>query len=142
MAEAVQGYLAKAGVELVIDAYDWTTYRDKMTSGDYDVCFYGWFGDNGDADNFMSLLETKDPAMNLARYENPAYNKLAAQARQTQKGEKRNQLYRQMEEIAADDNVWLLFCHNSNASAYREEVRNYSYHVTGNIFLKDIYKDK
>ena len=142
LAEAVQGYLAKAGVELVIDAYDWTNYREKMTSGDYDVCFYGWFGDNGDADNFMSLLETKDPAMNLARYENSEYNKLAAQARQTQKGEKRNQLYKQMEEIAADDNVWLLFCHNANASAYREEVKNYSYHVTGNIFLKDIYKDK
>ncbi len=142
LAEAVQGYLAKVGVDMVIDAYDWTTYRDKMASGDYDVCFYGWFGDNGDADNFMSLLETQDPAMNLARYKNPKYNKLAAQARKTKKGEERNGIYKQMEEIAADDNVWLLFCHNSNASAYREEVKNYSYHVTGNIFLKNIYKDE
>lgn len=140
LAEAVQGYLAKAGVEMTIDAYDWTTYRDKMAAGDYDVCFYGWFGDNGDADNFMSLLATKDYSMNLARYENEEYNQLAVQARQIENGTKRNQLYERMEKIVAEDNVWLLFCHNSNASAYRSEVHNYSYHVTGNIFLKNISK--
>lgn len=63
LAEAVQSYLSKVGVTATIDSYDWTTYKEKIKAGDYDICFYGWIGDNGDPDNFMYLLAHEDPTM-------------------------------------------------------------------------------
>jgi peptide/nickel transport system substrate-binding protein len=46
-------------VDCQIDVYDWTTYKEKVKAGDYDICFYGWTGDNGDPDNFMSCSPTR-----------------------------------------------------------------------------------
>jgi len=69
LATAIQGYLQKVGVECTIDIYDWTTYKEKVKGGDYDIAFYGWIGDNGDPDNFLNLLSDSDPSMNIARWQ-------------------------------------------------------------------------
>ena len=55
--EAIQGYLSKIGINCTIDAYDWATYRDKIKNGDYDLCYYGWLGDNGDPDNLLNIFQ-------------------------------------------------------------------------------------
>ena len=56
LANMIQGYLREVGVEVSITQYDWTTYKTKVQTDPYDICFYGWTGDNGDPDNFMNLL--------------------------------------------------------------------------------------
>lgn len=140
LAEAIQGYWAKVGVTATIDPYDWTTYKEKIKAGDYDVCFYGWNGDNGDPDNFMNLLCDPDPTMNVSRYNNPAYNALIAQAAAAPNGEERNALYVQMEQMVADDCVWLPISHAQNLSAYNPAVDGYYYHQTGVVFFKGMSK--
>jgi len=68
LATAVQGYLQKVGVECTIDTYDWTTYKEKVKAGDYDVAFYGWIGDNGDPDNFLCVFFCgNDNSFNMGR---------------------------------------------------------------------------
>jgi len=131
LAEAVQGYLAKVGVTATIDSYDWTTYKEKIKGGDYDICFYGWIGDNGDPDNFMYLLAHEDPTMNVARYQNPEFNRLIEEGVKTQAGPERNKIYTELEKIAAADAVWLPISHAQTLAAYRPEVQNFLYHVTG-----------
>lgn len=140
LAEAIQGYFAKVGVTATIDSYDWTTYKDKIKAGDYDICFYGWNGDNGDADNFMNLLSDEDPTMNVARYKNPAYNDLIKKALATPAGSDRDALYVQMEQMVADDCAWLPISHSMTLSGYNPLVKNYSYHMTANVFLSKTYK--
>ncbi|SMC64738.1 ABC transporter substrate-binding protein [Papillibacter cinnamivorans] len=140
LAEAIQGYLAKVGVDCTIDVFDWTTYKEKVKAGDYDICFYGWTGDNGDPDNFMSLLSDKDPAMNVARYDNAAYNDLIAQGKAAPEGADRDAIYKQLEQIQVDENPWLLISHSKLLSAYSPKVQGYYYHVTGNIFLSQMSK--
>ena len=78
LAEAIQNYLSKVGVTATIDVYQWTEYKDKTKQGEGDIVFYGWNGDNGDADNFMSLLDSKEIAssLNVARYSNPEVDAL------------------------------------------------------------------
>ena len=56
LAESVQNYLAKIGVTATIDSYNWTDYKAKLANGEGDIFFYGWTGDNGDADNFLSII--------------------------------------------------------------------------------------
>ena len=131
LAEAIQGYLAKVGVTATIDSYDWTTYKEKLKGGDYDICFYGWIGDNGDPDNFMYLLAHEDPTMNVALYNNPEFNNLLKEGIKTPAGEDRNKIYTEMEKIAAKDAAWLPISHAESLAAYRPNVQNFLYHVTG-----------
>ncbi|MCR4434320.1 MAG: ABC transporter substrate-binding protein [Clostridiales bacterium] len=142
LAEAVQGYLSKVGVTCNIEVFDWTTYKQKIKAGDYDICFYGWTGDNGDPDNFMALLSDKDPTMNVARYDNPQYNELIAKGKATPEGPERDDIYAQLEKIQADQNPWLLVSHSKLLSAYSPKVQGYYYHVTGNVFLSGMSKNK
>jgi len=142
LAEAIQGYLSKVGVTCNIEAFDWTTYKAKVKTSDFDVAYYGWTGDNGDPDNFMALLSDKDPAMNIALFDDPAYLDLIAKGKSTPEGAERDAIYKQLEQIRADQNPWLVISHAKLLSAYSPKVQGYYYHVTGNIFLSEMTKTK
>ena len=131
---------SQVGLEVTIDASDWGAYKQKMNSGDYDVCFWGWLGDNGDADNFLALLGSDDMTMNVAHYNNPEYKALLAEALTVPNGEERNALYSQAEKIVAEDCPWAKFTHLTVLSAYNPEVQNYKVHPTNNIYFANMSK--
>lgn len=141
LAESIQGYLKNAGVNATIDAFDWTTYKQKVKAGDYDICFYGWIGDNGDPDNFMSLMSDKDPTMNVARWDYAPYKELIAKGVATPAGADRNKIYTDLEKMAADNAVWLPISHAKTLVGYRSNVKDFVYHMTGNIFLSNASKN-
>lgn len=140
LAEAIQGYLSKVGVSVTIDSYDWTTYKQKVKTGDFDICFYGWVGDNGDPDNFMNVLASTDPGMNVSRYNSVEFNNLVNKGLSIKNGDERNAIYTQLEKMLADEVVWLPISHSKILSAYRPNIQNYSYHVTGNISFSEVSK--
>ena len=140
LAEAVMGYLDKAGVKCTLDAFDWATYKEKIKAGDYDVCFYGWVGDNGDPDNFMNLLSDQDPTMNVARYNDAAYNAGVAAAVALPAGDERNKAYTELEKMAAGSAPWLPISHATSLCAYRTGVKDFIYHMTGVVFLSQATK--
>ena len=47
--------------------------RDRLQTDPYDICFYGWTGDNGDPDNFMNLLADTNWSMNVAHWQDEEY---------------------------------------------------------------------
>lgn len=140
LAEAIQGYLSKVGVTVTIDSYDWTTYKEKVKAGDYDIAFYGWIGDNGDPDNFMNLLSVDDISMNVAIYKNAEFNALIAKGVATPAGAERNALYTEMEKMVAADAVWLPISHAQTLAAYRPSVQSFYYHMTGITPLAGVSK--
>ena len=141
LAEALQGYWSKVGITCTIDAYDWTTYKEKIGTGDYDVCLYGWIGDNGDPDNFLNLLDSDDIEINLAQYHDEEYSQMLAAAASLPNGDERNAAYGEMEQKIADENVWLPISHQENLAAYVSNVQNFIYHPTGNTYLSQTYKN-
>lgn len=140
LATAIQGYLQKVGVECTIDTYDWTTYKDKVKAGDFDIAFYGWIGDNGDPDNFLNLLADKDPNLNLARFQDATYAALIKKALATPNGTDRDKIYGECEKYVAERSVWLPFSHAKSLAAYRPNVQGFSYHPTGVVFLSGVEK--
>ncbi len=141
LAEAVQGYLAKAGVTCTIDAYDWTTFKTKQEKGDFDICFGGWIGDNGDPDNFLNLLAVNDPSMNNARYSNKQYSDLIAKAVQMPAGEERNAVYVEAQKLVAAEAPWLPISHAVNLCATRPNIHDFNYHMTGMTLMAGVSKD-
>lgn len=142
LAETIQGYLSKVGVKVNIKSFDWTTYKGEIKKGDYDICFYGWVGDNGDPDNFLNLLSDKEPSMNVARYDNADYKALIAKGLATQEGTERNKIYTQCEEFVAAQNVWLPISHATTLCAYNPKVSGFYYHQTGVTPFAEVTKTK
>jgi peptide/nickel transport system substrate-binding protein len=141
LAAAIQGYLKKVGVEATIDTFDWTTYKDKVKAGDYDIAYYGWIGDNGDPDNFLNLLADKDPNLNIARYDDATYQDMIKKALATPNGPDRDAQYGAAEKYIAERAVWVPFSHAKTQAAYRPNVKDFVYHVTGSVFLQNVVKE-
>ncbi|AEB06280.1 extracellular solute-binding protein family 5 [Coriobacterium glomerans PW2] len=140
LAETIQGYLEKVGVKLNITTYDWTTYKNKVATDPFDVCFYGWQGDNGDPDNFMNLLADSNWSMNVSRFNDADYRALIAKGLETPDGEERDEIYRRCEQMVADEQIWLLISHAQNLCGVSPKVKDFYYHPTGAVFLKDVSK--
>ena len=141
LARLIQGYLQEVGVTVNITEYDWTTYKTKCQTDPYDICFYGWTGDNGDPDNFMNLLVDSNWSMNVARWNNQEYKDLIAQGVTLPDGEERNAIYHQCEEMVAEEQPWLLISHSQNLCGYSPKVHDFYYHPTGVVFMKGVTKD-
>ena len=140
LAEAIQGYLAEVGVTVNISQYDWTTYRTKVETDDFDCCLYGWVGDNGDPDNFMNLLADTSVSMNVARYSNDEYKALIQEGLETEDGDDRDNIYLQCEQIVAEEIPWMLISHAKNLAGYNPNVQGFYYHPTGVVHMEDLTK--
>jgi peptide/nickel transport system substrate-binding protein len=143
LAEAIQNYLAKVGVKATIDVYPWKEYKEKVLQGEGDILFYGWIGDNGDPDNFLSLLDSKEieSSLNAAKYANPEVDKLLAEAKALPNGPERNAVYEKIQEILTADAPWLPISHAKSMAAYSPKVSNFKLHPTGVVFLKKVEKE-
>lgn len=140
LAEAIQGYLAKVGVDMEIVSYDWTTYKTKVETDAFDVCLYGWVGDNGDPDNFMNLLSDENVSMNVGRFRNDEYNALIKKGLETADGDERDDIYLQCEQMVADQMPWMLISHSKNLAAYSPKVKGFFYHPTGVVHMEGVTK--
>ena len=56
MAEMIQADWAKIGVQAKIVTYEWGEYLKRAKAGEHQSVMMGWTGDNGDPDNFLSLI--------------------------------------------------------------------------------------
>ncbi|MBC2890575.1 ABC transporter substrate-binding protein [Gordonibacter massiliensis (ex Traore et al. 2017)] len=141
LARMIQGYLAEVGVDVSITEYDWTTYKTKVQTDPYDICFYGWTGDNGDPDNFMNLLADTNWSMNVAHWQDDEYKALIAKGLATPDGDERDAIYKQCEEMVAEKQPWVLISHSKNLLGYSPKVKDFYYHPTGVAFFKGVSKE-
>lgn len=140
LAKLIQGYLAEVGVKIDITPYDWTAYKTKVQTDPFDICFYGWTGDNGDPDNFMNLLADQNYSINVARWDDPEYKALIAKGLALTDGPDRDAIYKQCEEMVAAKQPWLPISHSKNLCGVNPKIKDFFYHPTGVVFMKGITK--
>jgi oligopeptide transport system substrate-binding protein len=80
-----------------------THYALLRSGGDYDVARAGWIGDYSDPQNFLFLLKGDNVGLNYARWSNPAYDALLAEASKTRDLRARAKILGQAEAIALRD---------------------------------------
>ena len=140
LAEAVQGYLSKVGVQAELLVYDWATFKNKLLTDYWDIGFLGWNGDNGDADNFLYLFADDDPINNNPRWVNQEYRDLIAKGAATPEGAERNAIYEKAEMILAEECPILPISHARQLVAYRPNIENLLYHKIGLFFFQGTEK--
>jgi peptide/nickel transport system substrate-binding protein len=132
LGEAVQGYLAKVGVNLKITQFEWGAYLDRLRHTQWEgFAIQGWSGDNGDPDNFLGdLFEWDEVAgkartSNNSRHHNPDYDKLIVQGRQVSDQAKRAQIYLDANKILHDDAPWIFINYTNQVRAARTSVTGF-----------------
>jgi oligopeptide transport system substrate-binding protein len=78
-------------------------HYNKVQQGDYEVAEAGWVGDYNDPQTFLSLIETSAGVFNYARYSNPEYDRLMAEAKVMLDLKRRAQVMAQAEQIALNE---------------------------------------
>jgi oligopeptide transport system substrate-binding protein len=100
IAVALQAQWKKLGLDVKLRVQEWKQYLEFLgppPNDNVDTYRLGWIGDFVDGINFLELW-TCDSGNNNANFCDPSYDKLVAQARQTQDNQKRYELYAQLEQ--------------------------------------------
>jgi dipeptide transport system substrate-binding protein len=114
MAEMMQADLAKVGIKANLVTYDWSTYLEKARKGEHDMLLIGWIGDNGDPDNFLSVLlgcGAVEGGANYARWCNKGYDDLVNKAKLTADIKSRTKSYQAAQLIFKEQAPWVTLAH-------------------------------
>jgi len=142
--EAIQSYLAAVGITVKLYQVDWATYQDEAESGKYQMCLLGWFGDNGDSDNFMNPKYGANSskigsAGNHAFYNNAEVQDLISKAIQTYDVEKRAEYYKKAQVLIHEDACWVYLAHANHNEGFRANVKGYVLSPTDRKFFYSVW---
>ncbi|MBO8138181.1 MAG: ABC transporter substrate-binding protein [Desulfotomaculum sp.] len=145
LAEAIQNDLQKVGIDVEIKAYPWAEYKKVVSPvivEEGDMMIYGWIGDNGDPDNFLTLLDSEEivRSLNTAKYSNPEVDRLLEEGRREFDMDKRAEIYSELQQILVKDAPWVFISHATAMTAERPGIENFKLHPTGVIYFHDVDK--
>jgi oligopeptide transport system substrate-binding protein len=101
IATAVQAQWKELGLDAKLQVQEWAQFLEFIgppPNDAVDTFRLGWIGDYVDAMNFLDQW-TCESGNNNTTFCNPAYDRLVAQARQTQDNQQRYELYAQLEQM-------------------------------------------
>lgn len=141
MGELMQADLAKIGIKVKLISYDWPTYLEKSKQGQHSMIQFGWTGDNGDPDNFFSVLlgcASVKSGSNYARWCNDKFNKLIIDAKTSTDTKTRTKLYEQAQVVAHDEVPVVNIAHSKTFKAMAKNIKGYTLDPLGQDYLTNI----
>ncbi len=133
--------LAPIGIELTLVLRASQQHFQRLSRGEHDLALAGWSSDNGTADNFLhSLLDeaniSDDGGNNVSRWRNSRFHDLLVAARSELDEAKRNELYRQAQQLAFSEAPVIPLVHTNVQIALRDQVEGYKLHPSSLVRLR------
>ncbi|WP_295542126.1 ABC transporter substrate-binding protein [uncultured Thiohalocapsa sp.] len=129
MATAVQGDLARVGVEVRIQSYEWNAYLARVNDGldgETDLAAMAWMTNDPDTLPSLALRCGAVPSaggFNSGWYCNPAADQLIEQARTATDRKARARLYRALAQVVQRDAPWVTIASWRQNLVLRDDVR-------------------
>ena len=127
-AQLLQADLGKVGIKADVRVFEWGELVKRAKMGEHDLLFYGWAGDNGDPDNFLTPNLSCDAAKsgeNAARWCDKTFDDLLVKAREETEPAARAKLYEQAQVVFHDEQPWLSLAYPKLYSATRKTVEGF-----------------
>ena len=129
MAEMIAEDLARIGVRARLLTVPWSEYSAKLQAGLAPMAIYGWIGDNGDPDNFLSVLlgchDGKPGPNNITKWCDADYDKLMSEGTRISDTAKRAAIYREAQTIIRDKVPMMPIAQSTVLMAVRSNVRGF-----------------
>lgn len=129
LGELMQADLAKVGIKVKLQTFDWPTYLEKSKKGEHAFIQFGWTGDNGDPDNFLNVLlgcSAVKAGSNFARWCQPEFNTLIQKAKEEPTQAKRSDLYKKAQVIFKKEKPWVAVAHSRQNKVISDKVTGYT----------------
>lgn len=142
VAEMFQEDLSKIGVKVEIVSYEWGEYLKKSMDPDHDgAVILGWTGDNGDPDNFLSVLlscAAAEDGANRSFWCDQDFSDLLDKARQSSDQDERTKLYQEAQKIFKEQAPWATLAHSTVVMPMSNKVTGYVMDPLGKHQFKNV----
>jgi peptide/nickel transport system substrate-binding protein len=127
IARVIQANLAEVGLKTDLVVQRMRKHMKSVQNGEHDLCLFGWIGDSGDPDDFLTTLfdQQNNPsglARNLAFYRDRELDDLLRAGQAAGSRRERLDIYRAAQERIADQAPWVPLAHSHVAIAARMDV--------------------
>ncbi len=128
MAEVIESYLKKAGINVNIRSIEWSAYKVALNEGEAHLFWLSWWADYPDEENFLFPLfhsSNFGPGGNRMRYKNETVDNLINRARVSTDDSERSQLFKKAENIIINELPCLFFWHKNDYIVKQPWIRDY-----------------
>ena len=146
MGSAIQADLAKVGLNVKIETYEWNTFLGRVNpglAGKADMAEMAWMTNDPDTLPYLALRTDAFPdkgGFNSGYYSNPKVDELLGKARQLTAQAERAKLYKQMQEIVYDDAPWAFIANWKQNAIIGKQVKNFELQPSFFLILKGVSK--
>lgn len=128
VASVIRNCLQEVGLPVEIVTREPLELQRALWAGEHDLALTGWFGANGDPDNFLyNLLDADNTTgahpSNIAYYANAWFHDIIGMAQRITDRTERERLYSQAQAIVANDAPWVPLAHPMVMFAARGTIR-------------------
>ena len=127
-AQMLQADLKKIGVDAQIQVIEWGELIRRAKTGEHDLLFMGWAGDNGDPDNYLTpqfSCASVQSGLNFARYCDKTLDGAISKGKTLADQMARATVYHQAQRIIHDQALWLPLAHPTVAVLAKTTVEGY-----------------
>ena len=146
MGAAIQADLAKVGLKVEIETYEWNTFLGKVNpglEGKADMAEMAWMTNDPDTLPYLALRSEAFPdqgGFNSGYYSNPQVDKLLEDARRSTDQDERAKLYKEMQVIVHEDAPWAFIANWKQNAVTAESVEGFALQPSFFLILKDVTK--
>ncbi|RED45817.1 ABC transporter substrate-binding protein [Aestuariispira insulae] len=147
MGAAIQADLAKVGLNVKIETYEWNTFLGKVNpglEGKADMAEMAWMTNDPDTLPYLALRTDAWPdkgGFNSGYYSNPKVDELLEAARSSTDQAERAKLYKQMQEIVREDAPWAFIANWKQNAATSSRVEGFALQPSFFLILRDVTKN-
>jgi len=132
-----QDELAKIGVKMSIDPYEWSVFEEKLNKRDYEACILAWTGAiENDPFQIWHSSSRENRGSNHIGYNNPEVDRLIEEARQEFDVDKRNAMYHRIHEIIFEDQPYTFLFTGPSLMVHSKRIKNVNTTPLGVNFLE------
>lgn len=128
MAEFIQSYIRKTGLDVRIVQLEWSAYKEAINKGEADLFWLGWWADYPDPENFLFPLfhsSNAGPAGNRSRYRNIEVDRLIELGQGAKNERERNKYYGAAEKLIVAEAPWVFFWHRNDYTVRQKWIKDY-----------------
>jgi ABC-type transport system substrate-binding protein len=135
LAEVIQAQWGKIGVKVEIQSLEWGTFYDDIIKGNFEAYILSWVGVT-DPDIYFSLFHSSSVppnGRNRGQYNSPQMDRLLEQGRSTLDKDKRAEIYRNVQALAAEDLPYINLWHTNNIAVMKRDLCGYRLYPAGDF---------
>jgi peptide/nickel transport system substrate-binding protein len=145
IAEIIQRQLKEIGIEVTLRPIDYGQFYSTLSAFVYEIAFTGWTMDIPDPDQKIAFMF--DPELGggdsySTAYDNPQMIELVRAAQQALDPEARQQIYSEIQALAAEDGPFVPLILLDTPFGWRENVKGFWVNPVGKRHLEDVWLDR